>query len=268
MLMLHGFWFGSWAWSEVSARLVAGGRRTLAVDMAGHGLRARRPTARPDDAEAFAGAVSPVGDIDLDAAAALLVGQIEALATDGPVVVAAHSAGGTVATRAVQSVPHLVSHMVYVAAYMLASDVPLTATATFPEQEGEVLVRLNLGDAGATGAFRLNPFAQPEELRAAFCADLDQPSAHAATALMSPDAPLGIGTGATTLTKDGWGSVPRTYVVCSRDVALRPATQRRMIAEADAAFPATTTAVVELDSSHTPMLSAPGPLADVLASIR
>jgi len=57
VLLLHGFWHGSWCWTEVLARLTAAGVRALAVDMAGHGLRASRPAAltrRP-----FAAEVSP-----------------------------------------------------------------------------------------------------------------------------------------------------------------------------------------------------------------
>ena len=57
VLLLHGFWHGSWCWTEVLARLTGAGVRALAVDMAGHGLRASRPAAltqRPFDAEALA----------------------------------------------------------------------------------------------------------------------------------------------------------------------------------------------------------------------
>ena len=38
VLFLHGFWHGSWCWSEVLARVTSAGVRALAVDMAGHGL--------------------------------------------------------------------------------------------------------------------------------------------------------------------------------------------------------------------------------------
>lgn len=42
VLFLHGFWHGSWCWTEVLAAVTGARVRALAVDMAGHGLRAER----------------------------------------------------------------------------------------------------------------------------------------------------------------------------------------------------------------------------------
>ena len=86
----------------------------------------------------------------------------------------------------------------------------------------------------------------------------------AAIGLLTPDAPAGIAAGATTLTADGWGSVPRTYVICARDRAVQPAMQRKFIELADAAFPSNRTTVHTLDSSHSPFLSMPDRLADII----
>ena len=61
VLLLHGFWHGSWCWTEVLAALTGAGVRALPVDMAGHGLRARRPAAltrRLAVVTAFSGRVS------------------------------------------------------------------------------------------------------------------------------------------------------------------------------------------------------------------
>ncbi|WP_234478656.1 alpha/beta fold hydrolase [Streptomyces sp. MBT65] len=74
LLFVHGYWHGSWCWSDVIAHVAAGGHPALAVDLAGHGLRARRPaclTTRPFDPAALATEVSPVADVDLDQAADL-----------------------------------------------------------------------------------------------------------------------------------------------------------------------------------------------------
>jgi hypothetical protein len=84
---------------------------------------------------------------------------------------------------------------------------------------------------------------------------------------MTPDSPIAMQVVGTRLTRDGWGSVPRTYVACSQDRALRPAVQRRFVAEADADFPDNPTSVVTLDSSHSPFLSMPGRVAEVIAKL-
>jgi hypothetical protein len=102
----------------------------------------------------------------------------------------------------------------------------------------------------------------------AFYGDLDPAAADAAIALLTPDTPAGIGLGTTTLTADGWGSVPRTYVVCTQDMTIRPALQQRFIADADAAFPANPTTVHALHASHSPFLSMPGQVADIAMNLR
>ena len=123
ILFLHGSWHGSWRWAEVLARVTGAGARALAVDMAGHGLRARRPAAparRPFDVGRPATEPSPVADVDLDQASELLISQIEQLGAGDPVVVVAHSAGGAVLTRAAQLAPRLWAHAVYLTAFMPA----------------------------------------------------------------------------------------------------------------------------------------------------
>lgn len=271
LLFLHGFWHGSWCWSEVLARVARAGRPALAVDMAGHGLRARWPasaTARPFDPEALATEVSPVADVDLDQAGDLLVSQIEQLGRGRPVTVVAHSMGGTVLTRAAQQAPGLVAHAVYLCAFMPGSGVPATGYITAPENAGELVGPALRADPAVVGALRLD-VASPEgdtrrQLREAFLGDVDPVAADAAIGLLTPDAPAGIALGATTLSGDGWGSVRRTYVTCARDMAIRPPLQQKFIADADAAFPDNPTKVVALDSAHSPFLSVPAQVADAV----
>ncbi|MGW1711874.1 alpha/beta fold hydrolase [Streptomyces sp. NPDC002156] len=274
LIFVHGYWHGSWCWSEVIARVAATGRPAVAVDMAGHGLRAGRPqclTRRPFDAEALATEMSPVAGVDLDHAGDLLVSQIKEVGRGGPVTVVAHSMGGTVLNRAAQLAPELMAHAVYLTAFMPASDVPALACVQMPENAGELVAPSVRADPAAIGALRLDlasdDLAYRRQLREAFYGDVDPAVADAALALLTPDAPAGIALQATTLTRDGWGSVPRTYVTCARDMAVRPALQQKFIRDADAAFPDNPTSVVALDSSHSPFLSMPGPVADIVAKL-
>jgi pimeloyl-ACP methyl ester carboxylesterase len=273
VLLLHGFWHGAWCWSEVLGRLTAAGTRALAVDMAGHGLRARRPaapTARPFDPAALAAEPSPAS-ADLDEAAALFIAQARALGGGAPVTAVAHSMGGNVLTRAVQDAPGLFAHAVYVTAFMPASGVPAAAYIFAPENEGDLVQVAMVADPAEIGGLRLDT-ASPDPayrqlLRDAFFGDVGADVADAAIGLLTPDAPAGIAGGATTLTADGWGSVPRTYVVCTRDRALQPPMQHRFIELADAAFPGNPTAVHALESSHSPFLSMPGELAGIILKL-
>ena len=274
ILFLHGYWHGSWCWAEVLARLTGAGTRALAVDLAGHGLRARHPAAvtrRPFDASLLATGASPVADVDLDQADELLLSQLEQLGAGDPVVVVAHSMGGVVLTRAAQLAPGLVAHAVYLAAIMPASGVPAGAYVRMPENAGGLVSPSLVADPAAIGALRLDVAStEPkyrQQLREAFYGDVAPAVADAAIALLTPDAPTAITLGTTTLTADGWGSVPRPYVACTRDMAIRPDLQQRFIAAADAAFPGNPTSVHTLDSSHSPFLSMPGQVAAIVLKI-
>lgn len=275
VLLLPGYWHGSWCWSDVIRHLVASsGRTAVAVDMAGQGLHARRPrclTQRPFNPAELATEESPIASVDLDQAANLLVSQIKQVGRDRPVTVVAHSAGGTVLTRATQQVPELVAHAVYLAATMPASDVPARTYFQMPENSGSLFALLLRADPVTIGALRLDPASNDvdyrQQLRDAFYGGVDGVVADAALALLTPDAPTRIGAQTTTLTRDGWGSVPRTYVTCAQDMLIRPALQHKFIADADRAFPDNPTAVVALDTSHSPNLSMPGHVADILSKL-
>ena len=270
ILFLHGFWHGSWCWADVLAQVTGAGARALAVDMAGHGLLARRPEApsrRPFDPGLLATEVSPVADVNLDQAGDLLISQLERLGGGQPVIVVAHSMGGAVLSRAAQLAPGLVAHAVYLTAYMPASGVPSVAYPRLPENEGALGDASFVADPAVVGALRIDAGSGDpgyrQRLRAAFYGDVDPVRADAAIALLTPDAPRGIALGATALTPDGWGSVPRTYVLCTRDMIIRPALQQKFIDDADAAFPRNPTVVHTLDASHSPFLSMPGQVADI-----
>ena len=214
ILFLHGAWHGSWCWAEVLARVTGAGTLGLAVDMAGHGLRARHPAALtrlPFDASLLAS--EPCRwPTRLDQAGELLVSQIEQLGAGDPVIVVAHSAGGAVFTWAAQQATALVAHAVYLTAFMLAFGVPLSAYTRMPEHEGGLVRPLAVADPAAVGALRLD-VASPDpryrqRLREAFYGDVDRAVADAAIALLTPDAPAGISAGTTMLTAAGCARCP------------------------------------------------------------
>lgn len=274
ILLLHGSWHGAWCWTEVIAHLIDFGRPTLAVELPGHGLRARRPeclTVRPFDPSALRVEPSPVADVDLDSVADLLLSQVKRLGRGGPVTVVAHSMAGPVLTRVAQEAPELVAHAVYLAAIMPGSYRPPGPYFLLPENADALVLSALRADPETIGALRLdlasNDPAYRQQLREAFYGDVDPQVADAALALLTPDAPAAMLRGTTRLTHDGWGSVPRTYIVCSRDMAVRPALQRLMIAEADAAFPQNPTSVVTLDASHSPFLSTPEEVANIIGKL-
>jgi pimeloyl-ACP methyl ester carboxylesterase len=269
MVLVHGAWHGAWAWSLVTPLLARAGRPTLAVDIEGHGLAARLPASalgRPFDAGAFATEPSPHAGVTLASAADGLVRQIRSIGR--PVVLVGHSLFGHVIGAAAERVPDLVERLVYVCAVMARPGADPAGYVQSAENDGERVGALVVADPGVVGAVRLDVRSPDPDyraaLRAALYGDLPSDVADGVIGLLSTDLPLGIPSGATELTAEGWGSIPRTYVRCANDLAIRPALQSRFIAEADAAFPSSPTRVVDLESSHSPFLSLPGRVADAI----
>jgi pimeloyl-ACP methyl ester carboxylesterase len=159
-------------------------------------------------------------------------------------VVCAHSYGGMVVSTAAQGLAG-VRHLVFLAA--------------FQTDEGEDMATLLMREPSAlTTAISVGPdgvTVDPSRLHEVFYADSDPSVAQGLAARLRPmplDDP-GVMTGT-----PAWKSVPSTYVVCTRDNALSPGTQRVLAARAGQ--------VVEWDTDHSPFLTKPGDLADLLAS--
>nr|WP_107502543.1 alpha/beta fold hydrolase [Streptomyces noursei] len=95
---------------------------------------------------------------------------------------------------------------------------------------------------------------------------MDEATEAAAICLLSADSPLGIRTETFTVTAGRYGTVPHTYMVCTKDNTIPVALQRRFVREIDAVS-STPTPVLELGSSHSPFLSQPAALATAIAAL-
>ena len=69
------------------------------------------------------------------------------------------------------------------------------------------------------------------------------------------------------LSVDRWGGIPRTYLSCTGDNAFPVAVHRRFVREADAFTPDNPTDMREMETSHSPFLSQPERLAEVLLGL-
>lgn len=176
-----------------------------------------------------------------------LAGHVEyvrrqAEAVDGPLAVCAHSYGGAVVSEAFEQVDAL-STMIFVAAFMLepgqtsadANRLTTTGPEHMPVRDGDYT--------------RVTPAAA----RYLYYGDASPAQAEAATQRMTPEH---IGTTKSAVQAAAWRRVPSTYIVTERDAAVSPAAQRLMADNA--------TWQESLDSDHSPMLSHPRQLADLI----
>jgi pimeloyl-ACP methyl ester carboxylesterase len=181
------------------------------------------------------GGSSTLGDMRADADAVRSV----IAAVDGPVVVCAHSYGGVPVTEAAGTAGD-VRHLVYLCAFQL--DV------------GESLLGSVGGEAPewwdvqeAQGRIRAT---DPQKI---FYGDVEARKASAAAARLGYQSLPAV---SQPLTRAAWRTIPSTYVVCEQDAGLPVFAQETMARRAHR--------IRRLSSSHSPFLSQPDLLADLL----
>ncbi len=273
----HGAFFGAWAFQTTIAQLTARGHRALALDLPGHGLNARFPSSyfqRPLNNAKFATEPSPSAGITLEDNVKAVVATIDAAMKggSGPVVLVGHSMSGVIISAVAEKHPEKIAKLVYLTAFLPKSGVPAIAYIQSPENKGDKVGPVIKADPKKVGAIRIDQNSNdPVYVRSnkeAFAGELDDEAWRAVSNLTVPDAPVQVFVTPVTLTAEKWGRVPRAFIHCSYDYAIRPALQDRMVEEADAATPNNKTQVVALDASHSgAFLSSPKQLAAALEEV-
>jgi len=276
-VLVHGGAHGAWAFQRLASLLVQEGQHVIAQDLPGHGLLARFPDSyleRPLDPEKFATEPSPVARITLQDYADQVIATIRGLNDRMPereIVLLGHSMAGLVLNQVGEAIPHLISRLVYLSAWMTANGRSFSDYMLAPEFSTGLIPPILLADPAVTGALRMDfrstdPTYQTKT-KAAFAADLDDHQWQAAANLLTPDTPAGPLAEPTTTTPSRWGQIPRTYISCTKDRAVPLPAQRRFIHEADQHTPGNPTDVRELPTSHSPFISQPEQLTQTLLQL-
>jgi pimeloyl-ACP methyl ester carboxylesterase len=232
-VLVHGAFAGAWIWGPLMDRLNAAGHSAEAFDLPGLG----------DDH-------TPASEVTLDACVTRLC---EVLATSPePAVVAGNSMGGIIATQGAARCPEHVTSLVYVTAFVPKDGQSLLDLTKLPEGAGDQ-VQANITIEGDPPVATMPAAASRQALYGSCREDVaawaiarqrPQPLAPFATPVSIPPGAL-----------DG---INRYYVLCTRDRAIPPSLQRRMVAENVFA------GVIALDTDHTPQLSMTDELAKAL----
>lgn len=236
MILIPGAMHGAWTWDRVTPLLAAAGYRVIAPDLPGMGPHSEIAIA----AVTLAGWAEFVADL--------------ARSADGPVILAGHSRGGLIIGEAAERVPELIAGLIYV-----------TAMIALPGQTGmqsgrDPTVQLSPGPDSASDSDSAAPIMPPARAREIFYNCCTQHDADWAIAQLVPEPPAPLNTPAM-VSRERWGRVPRSYIECLQDQTLSLARQRRF-QEAAPCDP-----VIQLDTDHSPFLSAPRELAEAMADI-
>jgi pimeloyl-ACP methyl ester carboxylesterase len=179
-----------------------------------------------DDAEAVAAAVAAI---------------------DGPVVVVAHSYAGIVATEALVGAQN-VQRIVYLAAAMVGKGVSVLGSVGGVQPDWW---QVSKDEGPGGGIVRVaKDLAVPT-----FYADVEPSLAAQAVERLIPASYISQ-TGE--VTKVAWRTIPSTYIICTQDNAIPLVAQEAMAGNAQRRH--------RLDASHSPFLSQPSELAELLIS--
>ena len=229
VVLVHGAWHGAWCWATFQGELDRRGIPSYAIDLPGNGA-----------------SLEPLGDLHHDAAH--LAATLDYLDLTDAVLVG-HSYGGAVITQAAVGRSDL-AHLVYVAAFALnAGESVLGTLLSFDRHDVDLGAAMRFHDNGTSTL-------DPELATAALYGACSPEAAAAALPRLSPQ-PIPVVTEEVTGTPRD--TIASTYVRCLQDRAVHP--------EHQAVFAARCTTHVNLDTDHSPFVSMPAALADILEPI-
>lgn len=274
-VFIHGAWHGARSWDRVVPLLEAAGHHCLAIDLPGSGGNARLPasfSATPFDPAAFGTEPSPNAGVTQDERTAAAVAAVREAAVkgNGKVVLVGHSLGGITVSPVAESVPELLHAAVYLTAFMLPPGMPAIAMIQHESMAAALVPGLFMADPVAVGALRINvASADPaygSQLKSAFYGDVEDGEFDAFRATLHCDEPVQVAIVPSPVTKDRFGLVPRHYIHCDADRAVVPDGQALMVEIVDSAL-GNRTITHKLAASHSPFLSQPEALAELLLRI-
>ena len=232
-LLVHGACTGGWCWEKVVPLLEAAGHKACAPDLPG------------------------LGDDQTPPANVTLADNVDKLARildkmEEQVILVGHSLGGVTISQLAEARRRKIKALVYVCALLPTSG---KSGRDMTSLEPDTLFRLSrqVSPDGKTYTFAR------DKLPSLFYADVSPEDRYKAMQRLRPQ-PLAISTTPLTLTEERFGSVPRWYIECIHDNAIRIALQRTMAKK-------TPCKVLRLECGHSPFFSNPEELVEYLEMI-
>jgi pimeloyl-ACP methyl ester carboxylesterase len=249
-VLVHGGAHGAWCWEPLLAHLDGS---ALAVDLPPKSVRGVPSHMATPTPEIFT--------VGLDDFATSVIDDVDAAGLDRFVLVG-HSMGGLTIPEVARRIPDRIEHLVFVSC-LVPPDGGSTIDA-LPEAHrdavGRSVAAMTAGDPQAVMGQ-----LDDEVTRSMFCNDMDDEQTAFVLAHTGLEAPRAF---ADPVTRVGVPpELPKTYVRLARDQALAPDDQDRQI-EALRASPGGDLRIVELDTGHDVMISAPEQLAALLNGLR
>lgn len=233
-VFVHGAWSAPYAWEMVKNNLLNDGYDVTVIQLPGHGKDNTDPKTLHMDAY-----VKYVSD------AITAIGR--------KVILAGHSMAGVIISGVAEQIPDLIEKLVYVAAYVPANGQSAYSISSLDKQS-------LLGASLIVSKDQFEFDVKQNDITHIFCQDgsdgvkqiiLENYRSEPAAPFSDP----------VVLSDANFGKVAKYYVETLKDHGIGNDLQKEMIAAADI------TSVYELNTGHTPSLSMPEELSDILKKI-
>jgi pimeloyl-ACP methyl ester carboxylesterase len=221
-------------WDAVRSDLESKGNKVIVIELPGHGADH-----------------TPTHTLSLDVYRDKVVDAISK--TDGKVVLVGHSMGGMVVTSVAEKIPSKISKLVYIGAFLPASGQSIGELAATDADS-------KLGPQLVESADHLTLDVKRDSLAYLFIGDGSQATKDQVLAHYRAEPAIPFGN-KVTLTHENFGSVEKAYIKTMQDIVISPGLQDRMITAANIK------AVYPVNSSHSPFLSQPHVISDLLIKI-
>ncbi len=235
-LLIHGAWHDERCWDLVVPELAARGHAVHTLTLPGHWNRPlfSYQISQKRYGEAICNAAAQIGE---------------------PVTLVGHSMGGMAISKAAEMQPGLFDELIYLTAYLPRLN-KWTRMRSLALSDRET----HLWSVVRTNWLRFRAHLTPELVGDVFYHDCPPEVTEQAISRLCSQSGLPIVEFAR-ITETGAASRPMTYIECLQDRVISPALQKEM--QTHAAFKQ----ILSLDSSHSPFLSQPTQLADMLHGI-
>jgi pimeloyl-ACP methyl ester carboxylesterase len=233
-LLVHGAFHGAWCWHKTVAELEKRGHAAKAIDLPGQG----------DDR-------TPLKQVTLDAMVERILKEMDAV--PGPVVLVGHSLGGIPISVTGERAPERIKTLVYLSAFLPRDG---EALLDIEKRNPKVVVPNSM----TFDEERVSGTIMADKVRDIFYHDCSEADVAFAKARLRPQALAALMT-PVQLTPARFGRIPRVYIECTDDRALSSEIQRDMISKSPPVD------VRSLHASHSPFLSMPDKLAEVMSDL-
>lgn len=234
IVLVHGAWSDATAWQAVVPLLKAQGHEVIAVNLPGHG----------SDTTSFAG-ISLRSYVDV---------VKNAIGDRKNVILVGHSMAGIVISQVAEEIPGQIKELVYLAAYLPQNGESLLSLA---KQDADSHIGKYLQIDQATGSANV----AKDGVIDAFAADAPAQVGNYIANNIKPE-PLAPLATPVTLTDANFGRVKKVYIHTTEDHAVSFTLQKMMVKNNGRV-----TKEYSLPSSHTPFISMPDKLANIILAV-